>query len=285
MNSVKIKQYLKSLIPDIWYRKYIYKKTTGKKLNLNPPVTFNEKINYRILYDRKKIYTELADKITVRDYVKHKIGDKYLIKLIDIFDNTNSININKLPNKFVLKCNHDAGSVIICEDKTKFNFDNAFKRLEHALKHNMYSKTREWHYKNIKPKIICEEYIDIFSSEGEKYQPEDYKIHCFHGTPQILEIQFQRFNESRHINIYDTKWNLLPFLMGFPNTPYDVPKPINLDKLLILSTKLSKDFDYCRVDFYIAKGKIFFGEMTFTPCNGLDTFNPTEWDEKIGKLW
>lgn len=276
---------IKLFIPDLLYRKFIYKKNTGRKLNLTPPKTFNEKINYRILYDRKNIYTELADKIKVRKYVEEKIGNKYLIKCINTYTDTVSININELPDKFVLKCNHDAGSVIICKNKNDFNKKEAFEKLNAALKENMYDKTREWHYKNIPPKIICEEYIEIFNNDHNTLQPEDYKIHCFHGIVQFLEIQFQRFDERRYINIYDRKWNLLPFLMGYQNTPMDIPKPNKLEEIILLAEVLSKDFDYCRVDFYISKDRIYFGEITFTPCNGMDKFIPNEWDRKIGDLW
>lgn len=149
----------------------------------------------------------------------------------------------------------------------------------------MYYKTREKHYKNIPAMILCEEYIDIFSAESISPQPEDYKIHCFHGKPEYLEIQFSRFSNERHINIYDKNWNLQPFLMGYKNTSFEVPKPKKLEEMLQLAEKLSSEFEYCRVDFYLVNDQIFFGEITFTPCNGMDQFIPYEWDYKFGEKW
>lgn len=282
-NSLKYLSYY--LIPDKLYRKILFKRSTGKNLNLKNPKSFNEKINARILYDENPIYTKLADKYLVRDYVKEKIGDSYLINLLGYYSSPSEINYDILPTQFVLKCNHDAGSVIIVKDKNVINKDIIYKKLKKSLKYNMYYKTREKHYKNIPAIILCEEYIDIFSSESNIPQPEDYKIHCFHGKPEYLEIQFSRFSNERYINIYDKDWNLQPFLMGYQNTLFEVPKPQKLEEMLQLAEKLSSDFEYCRVDFYLVNDQIFFGEITFTPCNGMDQFIPYEWDYKFGEKW
>ncbi|WP_368911344.1 ATP-grasp fold amidoligase family protein [Proteus vulgaris] len=273
------------LVSDELYRKYLFKKNLGKSLNLRDPQTFNEKINARILYDRNPIYTKLADKLLVRDYVKEKIGEKYLVNILGYYKTPIEIPYESLPKKFVLKCNHDAGSTIICTDKRNFNKKLANKKLRSSLRKSMYYRTREWHYKNITPMILCEEYLDIFNSTHQQIQPEDYKIHCFHGKPEFLEIQFSRYGNERFINIYNTQWELLPFLMGYKNAPTKIPAPTQLHELLDLAKKLSAEFDYCRVDFYLANNKIYFGEMTFTPCNGIDKFIPYEWDYKFGEKW
>lgn len=264
--------------------KYFYK--LKKRLNLKNPKTFNEKIQWRILNDRKDIYTQLADKYLVREYVKEKIGEKYLIKILGIYKQPNEIEYNKLPNKFVIKCNHDAGSVIICLDKKNLKIEEINKKLNFFLKRNFYYFSREWHYKNIKPLIICEEFKPIFKKDKNGNElPEDYKLHCFNGKVQFLEVQFNRFDGKRSINIYDPSWNLLKFKMGNGNVDYCVEKPTQLNKMKELAEILSKDFDYCRVDFYISEEKIYFGEITFTPCSGFDKFEPREWDYKIGQIW
>ncbi|MGL4800919.1 MAG: ATP-grasp fold amidoligase family protein [Cetobacterium sp.] len=264
--------------------KYLYK--FRKKLNLENPKTFNEKIQWRIIHDRKNIYTQLADKYLVREYVKNKIGENYLIKILGVYKDPNEVEYDKLPNRFVMKCNHDAGSVIICLDKKKIDINKVNKKLKFFLKRNFYYFSREWHYKNIKPLIICEEFKPIFEKDrfGNEL-PEDYKLHCFNGEVKFLEVQFNRFDGKRRINIYDPDWNLLEFKMGSKNVNYYVEKPIQLEEMKKLARILSREFDYCRVDFYISEEKVYFGEITFTPCSGFDKFQPKEWDYKLGQMW
>lgn len=269
---------------DETYRKRIFKQHYGRELNLNNPLTFNEKIHVRSLKQRNPLFTELADKLTVRDYVKARIGEEYLIKLYGSYNCVEEINYDELPNKFVLKCNHDSGSVTLCHDKNHFDRIACNKRLSHFLKRNLYKVSREWQYKDIKPKVICEEFLDIFS-DGNELKPEDYKFHCFNGKVEYSEIQFDRFGEERKINVYDREWNLMPFLMGYQNTDFPVEKPSCLNKLINLAETLAKGIDYCRVDFYLINDRIVFGEITFTPCNGLDDFIPESFDYEFGRKW
>ncbi|MBC8952966.1 ATP-grasp fold amidoligase family protein [Xenorhabdus sp. PB62.4] len=272
-------------VSDEKYRRKLFRKKFKKELNLNDPQTFNEKVNYRILMDRNPLYTELADKLKVREYVKRTIGEKYLIKLLGFYENTKDIEYDCFPDKFVLKCNHDAGSVIICKNKSLFDYKKANKKINFHLKNDMYKRTREWHYKNIQPKVICEEYLDIFGEENNNFLPEDYKLHCFGGRVEFFEIQFNRFGKERFINVYDREWVLQPFVMGCKNTNFKLEKPRKLKELIYLAEKLSNGFDYCRVDFYLLGDTIYFGEITFTPCNGLDLILPEEWDYKLGQKW
>ncbi|MBD2781295.1 ATP-grasp fold amidoligase family protein [Xenorhabdus szentirmaii] len=273
------------IISDENYRRRIYKKRFNKEMNLNTPKTFNEKINYRILKDKNPLYTKLADKIQVREYIKEKIGEQYLIPILGIYDSPKEINYEKLPEKFVLKCNHDSGSVIICQDKNNFNFKKAKNKLKFHLKNNMYVRTREWHYKNIIPKILCEKYLDIYYEENKKPIPEDYRLHCFHGKVEFIELQFNKFEGDKFINIYDKNWNIQPFKMSFENSNFIVDKPNEISKMIELAEVLCNNFDYCRIDFFVTKSQIFFAEITFTPCNGLDLITPEEWDYKIGNKW
>ena len=272
------------IFSDEQYRKRIYKKRYNKDIDLNDPKSFNEKIAFRTLYDRNDLYTKLADKLLVREYVKERIGEQYLIKLLKTYNNVNDINLSELPEQFVLKCNHDVGSVVICTEKKSFDLHNAKKKLNCAMKVNIYKLSREWHYKNIKPIIICEEFLNIFFDKNNS--PEDYKFHCFNGKVKYIEVQFSRFSDNRYINVYDSEWNLQPFKMGYDNTLNETPKPDKLDDFVMLAGKLAEGIDYCRVDFYLTKdNQIKFGEMTFTPCNGLDIFIPSCWQYKFSEDW
>ena len=252
-----------------------YLKEFNKELNLENPRTLTEKIQYRILKDKNDRYTKLADKYLVREYVREKIGEKYLIKLLGVYKNSKEINYDLLPNRFVLKCNHDSGSVIICKDKSIFNIKEANKKLNFFLKRNFYYITREWHYKNIKPVIMCEEYL-----EENNQAPTDYKFHCLNNKIEFIQVDMGRFEEHKRNN-FDSNWELTPFIFGSKNYNFDnkykrIDKPKNFEKMKELALKLSEDFDYCRVDFYNIEGEIFFGEITFTPGAGIETFFPKE---------
>lgn len=259
-----------------------YKAIFGRELNLENPKTFNEKIQWRILKDRKDIYTQLADKYLVRDYVKEKIGEEYLIKLLGVYERAEDIDYDKLPNKFVLKCNHDSGSVILCKDKSTFNKKKANRKLNFFLKRNFYYMTREWHYKNIKPLIICEEFLE----ETGKVV-DDYKVYIFNKKNKkslsFIQIEEDRFWDHRR-GIYTENWELLPVKRTLEHPKKGV-KPKNLKLMIDLSKKLTEEFEFVRVDFYECNGNLYFGELTFTPANGMGGFTPSEWDYKLGQMW
>lgn len=251
-----------------------YKSVFGKELNLENPKTFNEKIQWRILKERKEIYTQLADKYLVRDYIKEKIGEEYLIKLLGVYQRVEDIDYDKLPNKFVLKCNHDSGSTIICQDKLTFNKKETNKKLNFFLKRNFYYTTREWHYKNIRSLIICEELL--IPKRGELC---DYKFHCFNGKIEIIQV-----TNSSHTgnNMYSSDWKLLPF--RYLNENHSEKKiPVKLEEMKKIVAKLSKDFNYVRVDLYECNDKVYFGELTFTPNAGCGKFIPEKWDNFYGE--
>lgn len=264
-----------TLTSDKKYFEKIYENKFQKKLNLANPKTFNEKVIKRILFNKNLKYTQLTDKYLVRDYVKEKIGEKYLIKLYGIYKNVDEIEYENFPKEFVLKCNHDSGSVFICKDKEEFDLKRVKQELKFYLKRNFYYVTREWHYKNIKPLIICEEKLKDIT---------DYKFHCFSGKVNHVEVIFNRFNDKR-FNLYDRNWKLLPYkISGCKNTDSNIEKPQNFEKMLKIAEKLSKEFNYCRIDLYNNKGEIKFGEITFTPASGLDEL-PEELDLYLGSLW
>ncbi|MGL4652131.1 ATP-grasp fold amidoligase family protein [Cetobacterium sp.] len=259
-----------------------YRNVFGRELDLENPKTFNEKIQWRILRDRKDIYTQLADKYLVRDYVKEKIGEEYLIKLLGVYEKAEDINYDSLPNKFVLKCNHDSGSVIICKDKSTFDRKAANKKLNFFLKRNFYYMTREKHYKNIKPLIICEEFL-----EEDGKAPKDYKFHIFNNSKEkkmFIQCDVDRFDGHKRAML-DQNWRITDFEYK-KNRPENIPdKPSKFNEMQILALKLSEEFSMSRIDFYQVNGKIYFGEMTFTSEAGLARFYPDEWDYKLGEMW
>lgn len=259
--------------------KIMYKVMMKKRLNLKNPKTFNEKINYLKLYvypyDEKVI--QCADKYVVRNYLKEKNLSKYLVKLIGCWDNVNEIEWEKLPNKFVLKCNHGCGYNIICTDKNTFNIKKAEKQLKKWMNEDFGKVSGEPHYSKIKRKIICEKFLE----EDIK----DYKFFCFKGNPEFFYIS-QNINGDFH-NMQADFFYTNGKKTGFERTDHrhfeTIPKmPKQLNEMIELSKRLSKDFDFVRVDLYNIHGKIYFSELTFTPCSGFMRLYPENADKIIG---
>ena len=258
--------------------KMIYKAHFGKELNLSNPTSFNEKLQWMKLYYREPIFTTMVDKYKVRQYIKDKIGEQYLIPLLGVWNNANEIDFEKLPQKFVLKCNHDQGSVVICKDKSTLDINKTRKYLNKRLSKNHYWATREWPYKNIKPCIICEKYMTNNEKEDEL---SDYKVLCFGGKAKLIEVHKARFT-NRTQDFYDIEWNKLNISQpGINNSEIVLPKPYFLDEMIKLSEKLSNNYPHIRVDWYCSNGKLLFSELTFYDGGGFDPFNDDN-DEKIG---
>lgn len=259
----------------------VYKIKNISKLDLKHPRTYNEKIQWQKLYDHNPLYTKLADKFAVRNFVRERIGEQYLIPLLGKWKSFDDIDFDQLPNQFVLKCNHDCGSVIICRDKAAFDRNSAKQKLTSALKKNFYYQYAEWQYKDISPYIIAEKYMH---DEGRE-ELSDYKFQCFSGKPYCCRIDIGRFSDHRR-NVYDMEWNLLPWQKGdYKNTDEEIEKPEVWDEMKVIVTRLCRGLRQVRVDLYEVSGKIYFGEMTFTSGGGFERFVPEEYDEIIGKLW
>lgn len=257
-----------------------YKNRTGKDLNLENPLTFNEKIQWLKLYDNSPLKTILSDKYRVRKWVEEKIGKEYLIPIIGVWDKFEDINFDDMPYRFVLKANHGSHWNIIVKEKPKFDKKNARRKFNKWLKRNYaYKAGLELQYSGIKPKIIAEHYIE--DSKGEL---NDYKILCFNGEPKFIWIDCGRYTKGRTKNIYDINWNLQPFTMTYPASDKEIPAPRNLDKMIELARILSNGFTFVRVDLYNVDGKIYFGEMTFTSMSGVDKFEPEKYDLELGKM-
>lgn len=270
-------------LPDSLYLKILYFTRMNTRLNLKKPLNFNEKLQWLKLYDRQDIYTVMADKYLVRDLIRKEIGEDILIPILGVWDNFDAIDFNQLPNQFVLKCTHDSGGVVICEDKTKFDIELAKKKINKSLSRNYYYYTREWPYKNIKPRIICEEYM-IDEIYGEL---KDYKLMCFNGKVEHIFVCLNRNSSTGlNIDIYDKGWRLLPFER--PTTPNSIEKnnkkPVNFEKMINYAEKLSKGIPFLRVDFYEINDRLFFGELTFYPGSGFEKFRPNNYDRVLGDL-
>jgi hypothetical protein len=257
--------------------------TIRKKLNLKNPRGFNEKIQWLKLNDRKLKYVTYVDKYLVRDYVSRTIGAKYLIPLVGgPWKSASCIDFNELPNKFVLKCNHDSASVVVCTNKAEIKFDNVIKRLNLALKNNYFYAGREWPYKGIKRNIIAEKYISNNNNE-ESNDLTDYKVLCFNGKARCIFTGTERNNgKGLKVTFFDTEWNRMPFERHYPASKETIEKPYNLSEMIAISEALAVNIPFVRIDLYESCGKIYFGEMTLYPGSGFEEFTPNQWDYTLG---
>lgn len=268
-------------MPDELYIKCMYRAQMGRKLNLKSPKTFNEKLQWLKLYDRKPLYTQLVDKYEVRKYIEKEIGNEYLVPLVGgPWDSPEDIDFESLPDQFVLKCTHDSGGLIICRNKTQLNIKEAKKKLKRCLNRNFYYISREWPYKDVKPRIIAEMYMEDSCSHNLK----DYKLFAFDGVAKALFIATDRQveGEDTKFDFFDLNFKHLDIINGHPNADSIPARPSLLAEMQSIAEKLSKGFPELRVDFYEVNGKAYFGELTFFHWSGLVPFEPEKWDETFG---
>ena len=270
-------------LPDETVLKLMYKARIGKTLNLEEPRSFSEKLQWLKLYDRDPLYIKLVDKYEVRKHIAETIGEEYLIPIHGVWDDPNEIDFDSLPDQFVLKCTHDSGSVIICDDKSEFDRNRAKKKLKKAQKFNFYYHGREWPYKNVQPRIIAEEFL----SDGKHEDIWDYKFFCFSGVPMYCQVIGGR-NSLKTMNFFDMNWcpqearRVSNDGKAYPFTKEEIPRPATFDEMKAAAERLSKDIPFSRVDFYEVQGKMYFGEITFYPASGFCTFEPEEWNDIFG---
>ncbi|MBO1003216.1 ATP-grasp fold amidoligase family protein [Pseudogracilibacillus auburnensis] len=268
-------------LPDKYYLKLLYWGETGEKLNLVNPQKYNEKLQWLKLYNRKPEYTKYVDKYAVRSYISEIIGDEYLTPIIGVYNSIDEIDWNSLPDKFVLKCTHGSSANIICTNKNELNIKDAKEKLNKWMKKNWYWFGREWPYKQVRPRIICEKFIE--QSDGDELR--DYRFFCFNGEPKFITVDFSITNkEKTRRNLYDLEWNLMDEEISYPKElGIKVKKPERLCEMISLSKKLSENIPHLRVDFYYIKEKIIFGEMTFFHQSGMGKFRPTKFDNQLGE--
>jgi hypothetical protein len=266
------------LLPEKMFLQIMFGIRFGYKLNLKNPKTLNEKIQWLKLNDRTNLHTLCADKLAVRDYIKEKIGEEYLIPLVYATDKADEITLDKLPEyPVIIKTNHGSGGAIIVKDKRLVSTTRIQKDLKKQLKKNLYFITKEWQYKNIKPKILIEK---LLVDEMGKI-PMDYKFHCFHGKVEAIHVDIDRFTDHKR-NLYDTQWNLLPFSWAYNTSHKAIAKPEVLDRMIGIAEHLSQPFMYVRVDLYLIRNKIYFGELTFHTESGWGKFTPQGFDKILG---
>ncbi|MCD8190926.1 MAG: hypothetical protein LUD78_12065 [Clostridiales bacterium] len=273
--------YFKGLHPDQYADalKEWYYQRTGHELNLEHPRTYTEKIQWLKLYDSTPLKGELSDKYLVRNYVRKKIGEKYLVPLLGVWDRVDDIPFDDLPKQYALKATHGSGWNIIVKDKTLLNVEDAKRKLNKWMRTNFAYHSLELHYKSVRPKIIAEEYME--NKDGDIY---DYKVFCFDGKARYIMFLSQRAIGLK-MAVYDTEWNLMPFVYGVPRLEQEVPKPDNLEELITAAEKLAEGFCFVRVDFYLLNnGAIKFGEMTFTSNSGQSMWEPVEYEQKLGDM-
>ena len=268
------------LMPDKMYLQCIWRDTMGYELDFRHPRTYNEKLQWLKIYNRKPVYTKMVDKATAKEYAASIIGEEYIIPTLGIYKNFDEIDFDKLPNQFVLKSTHDSGGVYICKDKDKIDLEKARSQTEGRFWVNVYNNFREWPYKNVKPRIIAEAYME----DTKTNELRDYKFFCFDGEVKALFIASDRQQEGEEtkFDFFDENFNHLDFRNGHPNATHQIEKPVTFELMKRLAEKLSKNIPHIRVDFYEVNGQVYFGELTFSHWSGLVPFEPKEWDYKFG---
>ena len=267
------------IIPDKIYLKIVFFIKMKKKLNLKNPKTFNEKIQWLKLNNRKDIYSIMVDKYEVKKYVSDIIGEKSIIPNLGVYNSFEEINFNKLPKKFVIKCTHDSCGLIIVKDKNKLNIDDAKAKVNACLKNNYYYSGREWPYKNVIPRIIIEPYLE----DKETRELRDYKFFVFSGKVKVMFVASNRQGKGEtYFDFFDNNFNHLDIVNGHQQNPITPMKPKNFNKMIELAEILSRDLPQIRVDFYEVNGKIYFGELTFYHWSGFVPFYPEKWDKILG---
>ena len=267
--------------------KVLYRLQLGKKLNLDFPKTFTEKLQWLKFYDHNPIYHQMVDKYEVKKFVADIIGEKYIIPTLGVWDSFEEIDFDSLPDKFVLKTTNGGGSsgVVICTDKATFDKRTAKEKLEKSMANDIYKAMGEWAYKDVPKRILAEKFM-ISIKKNVLTDLTDYKFFCFNGEPHYCQVIRDR-NSNETIDFYDMEWNHLPFVGLNPvarNGVQPVVRPLHLDKMIEICHKLSKDMSFSRIDLYVIDDEEFFGEITLYPASGYGKFIPEEWDLTIGEI-
>lgn len=264
------KRKMLSMIAPVYNSKRMYKKNFGKELNLKCPKDFNEKLQWLKIkkYSRNPLVIQCADKVRVREYIRKCGCEELLIECLGVYKNAHEIPWENLPEQFVLKCNHGAGYNIVCSQKNQLNIKDVEKQLQKWLKKDYSLEFAETHYHYIKPHlIICESYLQ--PSYG--LLPDDYKVYCFNGRAEAIMVCKEREREKCKYYYFDREWNFRRYdLSTYNEEAVTIEKPLHLQELLKYAEIISQAFPFVRIDFYVMDGKIYFGEMTFTPCGCLD---------------
>lgn len=266
-------------MPDRVYLGLVYRSVFGHRIDWENPKTFNEKLQWLKINDRNPQYPLLVDKYEVKKYVADILGNEYIIPSLGVWENADDIDFGLLPEKFVLKCTHDSGSVVICKDRSSLNIDQVRTLLNRHLRKSAYWFGREWPYRSVKPRIIAEPYL-----EDEDEQLKDYKFMCFNGQMRCCFVFSDRYDGSGlKLNVYDQNWEPMGIGRKYTKTKENLKQPHHYALMIEFAELLSRDIPFVRVDFYEVQGKVYFGEMTFFPNSGFTAFEPEEWDLILGE--
>lgn len=275
------KNYFKYLISDKQLLKKRFKQRLGRDVNLSNPELYNDKLQWLKLYWYNPLATQCADKYEVRNFIAKKIGEKYLNELLGVYNSVNEINLDELPESFVLKGTHGSGYNIICKNKSLMDWDKEFRKMRRWMRQNYYWSKREWVYRDIQPRIICEKYI----YQEENKELRDYRFFCFNGEPKFITVDLSINEKSKtRRNLYDLKWNLMDEEITYSkDTSIEIEKPSKLEEMIQLSKVISENFPHARVDFYQIRNDVIFGEITFFHQSGMGQFRPLEFERKTGE--
>jgi hypothetical protein len=244
------------------------------------PRTFNEKVRHRILFDRRAVLTQLADKAAVRDYVEARLGRRLLPERYYITIDPDTIPFDKLPDRFVVKPTHGSGWIQIVTDKSTLDRATLIETCRGWLRQSYYEATHEWVYKNIEPRIIVEQFID----DGTGNTPNDYKFFVFDGAVEMIQVDTARFSDHRR-RLYTPTWEKLSVRSDYDDISGEVPRPRHLQQMIAAAEGLGRGLDFIRVDLYDTPDRVFFGELTTTPEGGWGRFRPDEFDHHLGRRW
>ncbi len=252
----------------------------GKKLNLKNPILFNEKIQWLKLNDRRQEYIKMVDKIAMKELVSEYVGSQYTIPTLGVWNSVDDINWDILPKQFVIKWNHDSGSIVICRDKDSFDRESAIKKLRYGEKNNGYWYGREWPYKGVQPKLLAEPYLE----DGTTKDLRDYKVFAFNGEVKLFLVASdrQKKGESVKFDYFDTDGNHLDIINDHPQAQIPPALPSSFRQMIKMSEKISEGYPHLRVDFYEVDGNVYIGEFTLYHGSGLMSFKPDEWNAVMG---
>ena len=266
-------------IPDATYLKILYNIRTGKKLDLKNPRSFNEKLQWLKIHNRCPEFTRMVDKYEAKSFVAERLGEEYVIPALGVWERFEDIDFDSLPDQFVLKCTHDSGGLVICRDKSQFDKEAARKKIERSLKQNYYWGSREWPYKDVKPRILAEEYVEDAISQ----ELRDYKLFAFNGDVKVFYITSGRKAGDRRTDYFDMTFNHLDIQDDDPNAESCPAMPKNFQRMKQIAEELSRGIPHLRVDFYEVNGKIYVGELTFFYLSGFVPFKPEKWNNVFGE--
>lgn len=274
---------LSPLLNDKTFLKWKFYSIFHRFPDFKNPKTFNEKLQWLKIYDHKPEYSQMVDKADAKEYVANIIGEEYIIPTYGVWEKFDDIDFSQLPNQFVLKCTHDSGGYYICKNREDLDIEETRKKIEYGLGKSAYWSTREWPYKNVKPRVLAE----AFMTDGDGLEGlSDYKFFCFDGYVHSVMLCLDRHLGNTKFYFFDKDWNLLRLNIRGKEAPKDftLPKPQNIEKMFEIASVLSKGHKFLRVDLYNSDGKIYFGELTFFPDSGFDSNLLPETDKLLGDL-